>query len=307
MAKRTIHQKMAQRAINGLTAFGTSKKDPDAEPDKIRSVATANQYEGIFKRFSEWRAEQGIKTKLSEATVPQAEKFLRDLKPVIMQKNLSNHRNALQMHLRNVRAESHAKNPINLHRHQSTKGEPSTTPRALNREQVKRIIATAPQLETKVAIVRTHELITLATFEERPVTYRSEKWHPERFSGGRENWHRYSVIGKGNLPREVRVSPETHKQLETLRFGTPQPRTDRKIDYTQRYDLTSGQNLSERFKELAIKANGFNTGAHGLRHSFAQNRRVELMADGRTEKEADKILTQEVGHWSTSNLKYYLR
>jgi len=321
---KTKHDRRAERAINGLTAFGTSSHLNKGD-GKIRCFNTANQYEGIYRRFSEWMEKEGISTPLNKATQEHVERYLEVRRHEIKDTNLANHRTALQIHLRNIHPKIHAKEPIELARFKSTVGEPKSAPRALNREQVKRCISGARTIQQKVAIaatyeggLRTKELITLCPLHERPVTHREEDWLPaatsvsketlpERFSGGREHWVRYSVIGKGKLPREVRLSPTTAKMVESLRFEKSIGRKDRGIGYEQRYDLAAGQALSESFREICIKANGFTPGVHGLRHSFAQERLQELMADGRTESEAKAILTQETGHWSESNLKYYMR
>ena len=307
--KRDKHERRAARAIKGLTAFGTSSHKNKGD-GKIRSFSTANQFEGIYRRVSHWLEKERIDTPLNKITQAQAMRYLMGRASDIQQKQWANERNALQIHLRNI----HSDKSIELTRYTSEREEPKNAPRAYSREQIKQVIASCKDPKMKVAIAATYqgglrakELFTLCPESERPVDHRVDEWRSDRFSGGREHWVSYTVIGKGKLPREVRLSPEVHHLVSQLRLTESIGVKDRGIGYEQRYDLPGGQAFSQAFKGICDQAIGWSNGPHGLRHSFAQERLVELMADGRTEEEALPILAQETGHWAEANLRYYLR
>jgi len=279
--KRDKHERRAARAIKGLTAFGTSSHKNKGD-GKIRSFSTANQFEGIYRRVSHWLEKERIDTPLNKITQAQAMRYLMGRASDIQQKQWAN--------------------------------DPKNAPRAYSREQIKQVIASCKDPKMKVAIAATYqgglrakELFTLCPESERPVDHRVDEWRSDRFSGGREHWVSYTVIGKGKLPREVRLSPEVHHLVSQLRLTESIGVKDRGIGYEQRYDLPGGQAFSQAFKGICDQAIGWSNGPHGLRHSFAQERLVELMADGRTEEEALPILAQETGHWAEANLRYYLR
>ena len=62
------------------------------------------------------------------------------------------------------------------------------------------------------------------------------------------------------------------EQLETCRLRKPERVTDRGVRRTQHYDLGGGQAWSQSFSAASKNELGWSTGAHGLRHSYAQDR-----------------------------------
>jgi hypothetical protein len=56
-----------------------------------------------------------------------------------------------------------------------------------------------------------------------------------------------------------------------------------------------------------MRALGRSTGAHGLRHAYAQERMRELQNRGVPYKEARAILSQELGHFREDVVETYLR
>jgi len=300
------HERAAGRAINALTSFGTSRHDNKGD-GKVRSQLTAKQYQQTFKMTSRFIA--SVKgAHLRSLTIEQAEKYLQHRSHEIQNKQLANERQALQLYLR----ELHNNTRVELAKYDSTREPPSEAPRAYTRAQVQHIIKHSTdrqKLSTAIAYqagLRAHELLTIAPLSERPVTYRKEDWHPNKFAG-REHWITYSVIGKGGLPREVKLPLDTTHRLEQCRLDKLQSRTDRGIHYHQRYAINGGQSFSTHFTIACRNAIGDSNGPHGLRHSYAQERILECMANGFSEQEAKLIVTQELGHWSTANIVYYLR
>jgi len=301
------HQRAAQRAINGIKAFGQPSHGNQGD-GKIRSLGTARQYQQIYKQVSKFLAQE--QTNLRSISIEQAERYLDERRHQIQDKQLANERQALKIHLWNVKQDK----SIDLQRFKSTREAPSNEPRAYSQDQVKEIIKNCPTQREKVAVaisysagLRAHELLRIARVDERPVVHRAAEFSKERFAGGREAWPTYTVKGKGGGEREIKIPPRLAQRLEETRLPEPRYIKDRGVSYEQRYDLPGGQDFSDKFTEVATKAIGFSNGHHGLRHTFAQERLRELKADGRCDDTARRIVTQELGHWSTTNLAYYLR
>jgi len=258
------HQRAAQRAINGLKAFGESTYLNKGN-GKIRSLGTARQYKQIYKRVSEYLDNE--KANLRTISIEQAERYLDKRSHEIQDKQLANERQALKIHLWNIKQDK----SLDLKRFKSSRVTPYIKPRAYSLDQVKEIIKNCPTERDRIAVaisysagLRAHELHRIARVDERPVVHRAADFSNERFAGGRETWPTYTVIGKGGGEREIKISPTLAERLEDLR-------------------LTEIRIIRDR------------------------GRLRELKADGRNDENAKKIVTQELGHWSTTNLAYYLR
>jgi integrase len=152
--------------------------------------------------------------------------------------------------------------------------------------------------------LRAHELFTLQRIDEaKASTHR--QWSKERFQG-REG-ERYVVTGKGGLRREVSVPAGLAKRLEESRLDEARPVKDRGIVYRQHYDLGGGNAWSKSFGEASMRALGWSHGAHGLRHSYAQERMRELQGQGKSYHHAREIVSQELGHFRGDIVEVYLR
>ncbi|OJF70631.1 integrase [Alteromonas sp. V450] len=162
------------------------------------------------------------------------------------------------------------------------------------------------QLSTQIAYaagLRAHELLTLARAEERNPDKRPalhSKW------AGREG-QLYTVQGKGGLVRHVLIPNDLVEQLEKLRLDNPVTVTHRKINYLQRYDIGAGKRWSDSFSKASKLALFFSTGAHGLRHSYAQERMRELIEIGFNGLFALKTVSQEMGHFRPEITEVYLQ
>jgi integrase len=117
----------------------------------------------------------------------------------------------------------------------------------------------------------------------------------------------YTVEGKGGLVREIILTKQLASRLEEKRFTELRQVTDRGVNYTQRYDVGGGQTWSQSFSAASKRELGFSNGAHGLRHSYAQNRMKELQRNGMQYDEARKTVAQEVGHFDKKTTEAYLR
>ena len=117
----------------------------------------------------------------------------------------------------------------------------------------------------------------------------------------------YTVDGKGGLKREVALPLHLAEQLENCRLKKPERVTDRGVHCTQYYDLGGGQAWSQSFSAASKNELGWSTGAHGLRHGYAQDRVGELQGDGYGHDSALETVSQEMGHFRADITRVYLR
>ena len=127
----------------------------------------------------------------------------------------------------------------------------ATQSRAYTPEQVAHLVNHQKPhnaLATEIAYeagLRAHELFTIKPIAEQPIsTHRT--WTDERFTG--RDGVSYSVVGKGGLIREVKLSKELSNRLEQTRLLDPKAVTDRKINYTKVYDIGAGKIGQSRIK-----------------------------------------------------------
>ncbi|MFM5075667.1 site-specific integrase, partial [Aeromonas hydrophila] len=116
----------------------------------------------------------------------------------------------------------------------------------------------------------------------------------------------YTVHGKGGLVREVLVPHALAERLEAVHLDAPQAITDRGIYYQSHYDTGGGQRWSNSVSAASERVLGWSTGAHGLRHSYAQERMAELQAS-LSRDAALTTVSQEMGHFRPEITETYLR
>jgi integrase len=153
--------------------------------------------------------------------------------------------------------------------------------------------------------LRAHELLTLHLISEQPASGH-RPWSPARFQG-RADQVRYTVVGKGGLVREVALPRPLAVQLEARRLPGPTRVIDRQVYYMHCYDIGGGKGWSESFRAASHRALEWSTGAHGLRHSYAQERVEELQNLGMDYHEALEVVSQEMGHFRPDITEVYLR
>ncbi|MCC6207502.1 MAG: site-specific integrase [Gammaproteobacteria bacterium] len=152
--------------------------------------------------------------------------------------------------------------------------------------------------------LRAHELLTLQRSSEAQASAHRQ-WSRERFLG--RDGERYIVTGKGGLRREVLIPSHLVTRLEACRLSEVRTVSDRGIRYRQHYSLGGGNAWSKSFSEASSRALGWSQGAHGLRHSYAQERMRELQGEGKPYTQAREILSQELGHFRGEIVEVYLR
>jgi hypothetical protein len=286
----------AKYAVTQKIALGQGRHDR-RDDGHIHSVGTARNYEQALKGFIEYitNRRQGD---IVSVTVENARQYLFDRSSIVAQKTLDIDRQAIQMHL-GVR--------LDIVKSQM---ETRLSTRSYTNTQVALIASAQSQrnsLATKIAYnagLRAHELFTILPLNERHASTHRE-WSADRFIG-REG-ERYTVEGKGGLVREVLLSNELALRLEARRLPSPLKVTDRGVNYTQHYDIGGGRTWSQSFSSASRRQLGFSNGAHGLRHSYSQERMDELQRRGMFYNDAKGTVAQEVGHFDKKTTEAYLR
>ncbi len=292
-------ERQADAVIGRLINLGALRRNPD-RPASVRTVAN---YRDCLLQIARRIGRDGLE--LRDLRPDTAVDYLRGRTAELGQKALDLHRQSLQAML------------VHVYGHLPT-GDKLTVVRSL-KPQVKRGRAYTPQQVHMVAAaqnarnglstlivhaagLRAHELFTLARPDEQPPDVRPAR--PEKFADrpGRD----YTVVGKGGLIRVVRVPDDLADRLEERRRDAPLRVTDRGIHYTSRYDLAAGTAWGASFTGASKRALGWTRGAHGLRHSYAQERmrelqRILLRAD------ALEVVSQELGHFRRDITLTYLR
>jgi len=306
--KKDTDDKQADRACKLVDGRGLSRHD-NKDSGLVHSSGTLRTFHQAYKGAAGWmrQAYQG-KSQLHHMKPSDARRYLDQRTEQVGQKTLNNERRALELYFRKRdRDDSIAVERV-ISEHRSIENS-----RAYSSDQVQLIASDASDrmgFAIRVASeagLRAVELHSLRPIEERgPSGHRASSWIPERFSG-REDWHRYTVIGKGGLIREVRLSPETAAQLEARRLDEPRLVIDRTIKIDKHYDLPGGQSFSNTFTTNARTSLGWSHGAHGLRHGYAQLRMAQLADAGVRYERALEAVSQEMGHFRADITEVYLR
>ena len=292
------------KAHLSLTSRHEAKRASDAKGSQstgqIHSLATFRKYVTALKQAGEWAGGYTDLRHLKAFTPELAQQYLADRAAQgIGQKQLDADRNALEFITgKGTLEREKVLTRVELHS------------RAYMPAQI-RLVATHQSeknaLATEVAWhagLRAHELFTLQRIGEVQAS-KHRHWSRERFLS-REG-ERYIVTGKGGLRREVLIPRDLATRLEVCRFESPCSVSDRGISYKQHYDIGGGNAWSKSFSDASIRALGWSHGAHGLRHSYAQERMRELQGLGKSYHPAREIVSQELGHFRGDIVEVYLR
>ena len=292
MPKCAKAETQAENVVKGLTKARI-----------IKSYGTARNYEQALRTVAKWTKENKVNG-LQSLTPDVARYYLEYRAEAVGQKALDMERQAIQAMM-----QLNGKLPPNttLYRVKSELDEikRSRSYTSAQTQAVSEHQTDTHQLATQIAYaagLRAHELLTLARAEERSPDKRpalGSKW------AGREG-QLYTVQGKGGLIRHVLIPKDLVEQLEQRRFSNPVTVKDRKINYLQRYDIGAGKRWSDSFSKASKRALFFSTGAHGLRHSYAQERMRELMDIGFKRPQALETVSQEMGHFRPDITEVYL-
>ncbi len=286
----------AQHAVKQKLSIKTARHI-QRDDKRIHSLGTVRNYEQALIRITQWLQENKLND-LKSLNQDTALKYLELRGQSVGQKTLDKKRQAIQLHLG-------IKLPV-------IKSELSQAlkSRAYTFEQVQLISKSQTEknrLATEIAYaagLRAHELLTLLPQHNRSASTHRQ-WSSRRFVG--RSGEIYTVIGKGGLIREIMLPHDLAKQLESNRFKTPVIIRDRDINYQCHYNIGGGKQWSNSFSSASKRALGWSHGAHGLRHSFAQDRVNELQRLGFIYQEALGIFSQLLGHFRPDITEVYLR
>jgi len=294
-------EKQAAKIVRQALAFGKPRHTEHAF-GKIHSVGTARAYQQSLKLAAEWGRSNGHRS-MPDWTTSTAQKYLAHRADLVGQKTLDLDRQALQI-LPSVEKLERTKSDYDAERKLAEESRAYSAPQVAAIAEVQ---SARNSLATEVASaagLRAHELFTLRPSAEHPASTHRE-WSPERFAG--IEGHRYTVTGKGGLTREVMLPPDLSERLEATRLADPVAIKDRGVNYRQAYDIAGGKNWSSSFSGASVTQLGYSTGAHGLRHGYAQQRMDTLQAGGKVYEDALLIVSQEMGHFRPDITEVYLR
>lgn len=274
--------------------------------DAIDSVRTLLNYTERLEQVAKNMPEFGIQGEIRDLTPETAIQYLEARGQDIGQKTLDMERQAIQSMLTHVtgKLEQSERLPVIKSEH-----EQALSSRAYTAEQVKLIAESQTDkhaLSTQLAYaagLRAHELHTLSRASEKQA---SERPVLDSKFQGREGVI-YTVTGKGGLTREVLIPNKLAEKLEERRLDVPQQTTDRGVHYEQKYEIGAGQKWSNSYTQASNRALSWSEGAHGLRHSYAQERMNELQNSGFTRDIALETVSQELGHFRPEITEVYLR
>lgn len=287
----------------------------------IKSVSTVRNYEQRLKQITAHLQEHRLGS-LRDMTPTRALEYLRQRAEVVGQKTLDMERQALQAMMQHVTRQLPPGQTLVVIKstapaaQKGKAGQPTLgrrlaeQSRSYTREQVTLIAARqSPHnaLATEISHasgLRAHELLTLRRIHHKAPDVRPA--HALKFSSIREDSIAYTVQGKGGLTREVRIPIHLAKRLEATRLPEARSVTDRSVRYQQFYELGGGQPWSKSFGAASKTALGWSNGAHGLRHSYAQER-LSTMQRYLTREEAKRVVSQELGHFRPEITEIYLR
>jgi integrase len=271
----------------------------------IKSVGTARNYEAALTRVSE-HLKESKEGSLRQLTVEKAICYLEERGQSVGQSQLNMERQSIQMmmkHLTNRLQQNETLPVIKSEFSESLKSK------AYTQIQVKHISNSQQEhnsLATAIAYnagLRAHELLTLRPEKDQKPDVRPAL-NTKFF--GREGIF-YTVIGKGGLIRRVLIPVHLSNQLEKLRLSVLNQIIDRNISYKQYYTINGGNRWSSSFTSASNRVIGKSFGAHGLRHSYAQERMEELRVFGFNRQEALETVSQEMGHFRSTITEIYLR
>lgn len=295
MQKNYSPKKAAHLAAIKRSAHGVSKKD--AKKYTIRSIGTEIVTKQALKGFFTWRQKSGKKSK---PTFDDAKQYLEFRSHRICQVSLNRERIALQLYFGSSFTFKFYFSKVPLK---------DVAPRRYTYGQVSALLMNVNErLATSILLsltsgARASELLTIAPADEQAESRRN--WREDRFLL-MDDCKAYTVIGKGGLIRTVMVPLWLALKLETYRRPEPLKKKDRGINRLSLYNIPGGSNFSHRFPEAARKIWGFSNGAHGLRCTYAQTRLSALVKTGVAFEIARLIVSQELGHFSPTNIRYYL-
>ena len=273
--------------------------------DTLRSVGTVRNYEQSLTRVAEF-LQQNKLGDLRSLNPEKAISYLEIRGQSIGQKSLDMEGQAIQTMMHNVTQKLAPTEKLPVVKSEQAQ---ILTSRAYSTQQVEMIAAAQTEknaLSTQIAYaagLRAHELLTISCANEQAADARPALDTKFQCREGVI----YTVTGKGGLTRDVLLPANLAIQLESRRLSEARTIVDRGVFYQQRYDLSGGNRWSSSFSTASQRSLGWSAGAHGVRHSYAQERMSELQKSGMTRDAALETVSQEMGHFRPEITETYLR
>ncbi len=292
-------ERQARDVVGALVNLGALRRNP-GRPASLRTV---DNYRDCLVQVARRIAADG--RELRDLTPETAEAYLRSRAGDLGQKVLDMHRQALQATLAHVSRRLPQGKRLEVVR---SERPGRYRGRAYTPAQVRRVAAAQTPRNALATLIahaaglRAHELLTLGRPAEQPADPRPAL---ESKFAGRPGVD-YTVVGKGGLVRAVRLPDHLAGRLEARRRKEPAAVTDRGIRYRSRYDVGGGRAWGASFSAASIRALGWSRGAHGLRHSYAQERTEETKRL-LPRNAARETVSQELGHFRASVTDAYLK
>ncbi|HHD2904069.1 MULTISPECIES: site-specific integrase [Gammaproteobacteria] len=285
-------------------------KELQGKGNIIESVGTARNYEQALKTCCDYLKEFKLGS-LRELTPEQAKNYIELRAHECKQSTIDMDRQAIQTMMQHVTHKLEPNQTLYPPKELPTsKKETIENSRSYTPEQVNAIIQHQTEqhaLSTQLCHesgLRAHELLSLRPSGE--VNPSPREVHPNKFAHLPNESKTYTVNGKGGLIREVQIPNHLAEKLEERRLDMPQQISDRGVNYESHYNIAGGHKFSDAFSKASSRALGYSNGAHGLRHSYAQNR-YEQLANHFERIDVMTIISQELGHFRPDITEVYLR
>lgn len=298
--KGTLAQSKAYLRANALL-LNVSKahraEGTETQQGTIHSVETFEKYAANIAKAANYLSV----TMIRDITPDLAHKYLLNrISTGIGQKQLDSDRRALELLTKEKLTSPKA---LKQRQHKRRAYTRSQVQAVIERQSPKNALATSLAHE---AGLRGQELLTLRPVGTGAPISPHREWSTKRFFG--RAGVRYLVTGKGGLTREVMFSPSMVRELEKQRLLSPRRVKDRHVNnIIQHYDLAGGNSWESSFSKASKRVLGFSNGAHGLRHSYAQERMAHLVGAGFIYYRAREVVANEMGHFRGSITETYLR
>lgn len=278
---------------------------------QIPSVGTLRSYQQSLKNVATFLIENNPDDYLKNLDKEKALSYLDFRSEEVGQKTLDRDRQAMQAMMQYI---THRLDP-----NESLPVVKSTRPQVLKSRsyrptEINHIAAHQSEPNALATLIawqsglRAHELLTLRPAGERPADPRPAD--ENKFLGRpiHSPGVMYTVQGKGGLVRDVIVPDHLAERLEKLRLDKPETYSDRGVHYERHYAINGGNRWSKSFSDASLRSLGYSYGAHGLRHSYAQERMLTLQVEYNFERDYSLMLvSQEMGHFRPEITETYLR
>ncbi|MBJ6724397.1 site-specific integrase [Geomonas sp. Red875] len=285
----------ADHAIRQKLAIGSSRHD-NRDDGMVHSLGTARTYAETLGTFSSWLKEERLGD-LRSVGREEALRYLAHRSEEVGQQQLDKDRQAIQIHLGQQL-------PRGMSEIETIKSATRYTKEQLQmvREHQSPPHAMATEIIQRCGL-RSHELLTLRQDSEQPRSTHRE-WRSDLHAG--QDGPVYTVVGKGGLCREVVIPADIAARLEAVRLPEPVIIVDRGIWYKSCYAVGGGQAWSASFSAASRRVLGWSDGGHQVRGCWARDRVAALQEMGYSIADAKAVCSQNLGHFRSDVLEYYL-